>query len=67
MSIFKSFYKNKNKIALRSKLSGSLSYKQIINESNIIKKSIPKKSLILLICENKVAPIICYISAIRND
>ena len=67
MSIFKSFYKNKNKIALRSKLSGSLSYKEVIDKSNIIKNCIPKKSLILLICENKVAPIICYISAIRNN
>ena len=67
MSLFKSIQKYKNNIALISDLTGPITYNELVNQTMSIKKCIPERSLVFLITQNTVAPLICYISSIKNN
>ena len=67
MELFKKLKVFKNHTALISSATGSISYGNIINIINEIKKLIPKRSLIFLISDNNVASIISYIFSIKNN
>jgi len=67
MSLFESISNYKNNIAIINKSTGPLTYESIIKKEKIIQKHIPERSLIFLITQNTVAPLISYISAIRNN
>ena len=67
MSLFKSIQKYKNNIALISNLTGPITYSELVKQTMSIKKCIPERSLVFLITQNTVAPLICYISSIRNN
>jgi len=67
MGLFKSIENYKDNIALISNSTGPITYSNLIEKINIIKKNIPERSLIFLIAQNTVAPLIGYISSIKNN
>ena len=67
MSLFKSFYKFRDNVALISSLTGPIRYKDIENKLKEIKRIIPKRSLVFLFTENSVPSIVFYLSLIKND
>ena len=67
MRLFKSFNKYKNNIAIIDNEYSDLSYKQVLTETNKIKKKIKKKSLILIVSENSIGSLIAYIFCIINS
>ena len=67
MRLFKSFNKYKNNIAIIDKDHSDLSYKQVLTETNKIKKIIKKKSLILIVSENSLGSLLAYIFCILNN
>ena len=67
MRLFKSFNKYKNNIAIIDNNTNTLSYKQVLIETNKIKKKVKEKSLILIISENSVGSILAYIFCIINN
>lgn len=58
---------NKEKIAINSKISGPISYGLLKDKINFLEKYIAKKSLILIITKNSIAPIISYIFSANNN
>lgn len=64
--MFRSFNKFSNNVALINN-SEILTYKKLIIEIKKLKKIIPKKSLVLIITSNSLAPIISYVSGIKNS
>ena len=52
MGLFKSFNKYNKNTAIIDKEYSNLSYKQVLTETNEIKKEIKNKSLILIVSEN---------------
>ena len=67
MGLFRAFNKYKNNIAIIDKEHSDLSYKQVLKESNKIKKKIKNKSLILIISENTLGSLLAYIFCIINN
>ena len=67
MKLFKSFNKFKDNIALIDNKNTKISYKEIINQSNKIKKKIKKRSLILIISENSIGSLLSYIFCILDN
>ena len=67
MGLFRAFNKYKNNIAIIDKEHSDLSYKQVLKESNKIKKKIKIKSLILIISENTLGSLLAYIFCIINN
>ena len=67
MGLFRVFNKYKNNIAIIDKEHSDLSYKQVLKESNKIKKKIKIKSLILIISENTLGSLLAYIFCIINN
>lgn len=67
MYLFESIENYKNNIALVNQSTGSITYKQLIEKINIIKKIIPERSLVFLISQNTIAPLITYIASIKNN
>ena len=67
MGLFRAFNKYKNNIAIIDKEHSDLSYKQVLKESNEIKKKIKIKSLILIISENTLGSLLAYIFCIINN
>ena len=67
MGLFRAFNKYKNNIAIIDKEHSDLSYKQVLKESNKIKKRIKNKSLILIISENTLGSLLAYIFCIINN
>ena len=67
MGLFRAFNKYKNNIAIIDKEHSDLSYKQVLKESNEIKKKIKNKSLILIISENTLGSLLAYIFCIINN
>lgn len=64
--LFKKFH-NKKKIALLSNTSVYLTYEDLENEYDNIKKVISKYSLILIISENSIGMVANYTSLIKNE
>ncbi len=64
--LFKKFQIEKKKVALLS-TSMSLTFEDLENEYEIIKKIIPRSSLILMISDNNLGVIANYTSFIKND
>jgi len=67
MGLFRAFNKYKNNIAIIDKEHSDLTYKQVLKESNKIKKKIKIKSLILIISENTLGSLLAYIFCIINN
>jgi len=67
MRLFRSFNKFKNNIAIIDKEYSDLSYKQVLTETNKIKKKIKNKSLILIVSENSLGSLLAYIFCIMNN
>ena len=67
MRLFRDFNKYKNNIAIIDNENSNLSYKQILKETNKIKKKIKNKSLILIISENTLGSLLAYIFCIMNN
>ena len=67
MRLFKSFNKYNKNIAIIDKEYSNLSYKQVLTETNEIKKEIKNKSLILIISENSLGSLLAYIFCIINN
>ena len=67
MRLFKSFNKYNKNIAIIDKEYSNLTYKQVIVETNKIKKKIKKKSLILIVSENSLGSLLAYIFCIINN
>ncbi len=67
MILFRSFNKFKNNIAIIDKEYSDLSYKQVLTETNKIKKKIKNKSLILIVSENSLGSLLAYIFCIMNN
>ena len=67
MFLFKYIQNYKNNIALISEETGAITYNQLTQCINKIKKKIPERSLIFLISENSIASIISYIFSIKNN
>ena len=67
MRLFKNFYKYKNNIAIIDKENSDLTYKQILEETNKIKKKIKNKSLVLILSENSIGSLLAYIFCILNN
>lgn len=67
MRLFKFFKKFKNNIAIIDRENSDLSYKQIIEKTNEIKKKIKRRSLILIISENSIGSLLAYIFCITNN
>lgn len=67
MKLFKSFNKFKENIALIDNKNTKISYKEILNQSNKIKKKIKKRSLILIISENSIGSLLSYIFCILDN
>ena len=59
------FYKFRNKVALVDSKESVL-YKDLINYSFKIEKKLRKKSLTLLLADNSMDSIICYVSLIKK-
>ena len=67
MRLFKSFNKYKSNIAIIDREYSDLSYKQVLTETNKIKKKIKNKSLILIVSENSLGSLLAYIFCIINN
>ena len=67
MRLFRSFKKYKNKIAIIDQEYSDLSYREILKETNKIKKKIKNRSLILVISENSIGSLLAYIFCIINN
>ena len=67
MGLFRNFNKYKNNIAIIDKEYSDLSYKQVLKETNKIKKKIKNKSLILVVSENTLGSLLAYIFCIINN
>ena len=67
MTIFDSFKKYKNNVALISNLTGPVKYIEMEKKSYAIGKIIPKNSLVILFIDNSVPSIIFYTSLIKNN
>ncbi len=67
MGLFRAFNKYKNNIAIIDNEHSDLSYKQVLKETNKIKKKIKKKSLILIVSENTLGSLLAYIFCIINN
>ena len=65
--LFQNFKKYKKKIALISNSSKEITYENIDNKYQLIKKKINKRSLILLISENTAGILVNYITLLKND
>jgi len=65
--LFKNLKKFNNKIALISLDEKKYSYKEILETADQIESKIGNRSLIVMIADNDVAPIIGYISFIRSN
>ena len=65
--LFQNFKKYKKNTALISNLSKIITYEDIDNQYQIIKKKITKRSLILLISENTPGLIVNYTTLLKND
>ena len=65
--LFQNFKKYKKKIALISNSSKEITYENIDNKYQLIKKKIKKRSLVLLISENTVGLLVNYITLLKND
>ena len=65
--LFKNLKKFNNKIALISLDEKKYSYKEILETADQIESKIGNRSLIVMIADNDVAPIMGYISFIRSD
>ena len=59
------FYKFKNNIALRDD-DNKVSYKDLIKYSNKIEKNLKKKSLTLILADNTLSGILCYIALFKK-
>lgn len=67
MRLFKSFLNNANNIAISDGEKLNLTYRDLIVQSNNIKKQIKQKSLILIISENDIGSLIAYVFCIINN
>ena len=67
MPLFDKIRDYKNNIALVSSKYGNIKYRNIIENEYKLKKIINKRSLILIISTNSIAPIITYIFSTRNN
>ena len=67
MKLFKYFLKFKNKIAIFDKTYSNLTFQQVINQTNDLKKVIKSRSLILIISENTIGSLIAYIFCLINN
>lgn len=67
MRLFKSFNKFKNNTAIIDKEHSKLSYKEVLEKLNEIKKKVRKRSLILIISENTLGSLLSYIFCILNN
>ena len=67
MGLFKSFNKYNKNTAIIDKKYSNLSYKQVLTETNEIKKEIKNKSLILIVSENSLGSLLAYIFCIINN
>ena len=67
MRLFKSFNKYNKNIAIIDKEYSNLSYKQVLTETDEIKKEIKNRSLILIVSENSLGSLLAYIFCIIND
>ena len=67
MGLFKSFNKYNKNTAIIDKEYSNLSYKQVLTETNKIKKKIKNKSLILIVSENSLGTLLAYIFCIINN
>ena len=67
MGLFKSFNKYNENIAIIDKKYSNLSYKQVLTETNEIKKEIKNRSLILIVSENSLGSLLAYIFCIINN
>lgn len=67
MGLFRAFNKYKKNIAIIDNEHSDLSYKQVLKETNKIKKKIKNKSLILIISENTLGSLLAYIFCIINN
>jgi len=65
--LFQGIEKYGEKTALINKETGVITYNNIEDQVNILKKKIPSKSFVILLCENSIAPIIYYIFSIKNN
>ncbi len=67
MKLFKSFKKYHKNIAIVDKEYSNLSYKQVLTETNKIKKKIKNRSLLLIVLENSLGSLLAYIFCILNN
>ena len=67
MRLFKSFNKYNKNTAIIDKEYSNLSYKQVLTETNEIKKEIKNRSLILIVSENSLGSLLAYIFCIVNN
>ena len=67
MGLFKSFNKYKENIAIIDKKYSNLSYKQVLTQTNEIKKKVKNRSLILIVSENSLGSLLAYIFCIINN
>ncbi len=67
MRLFKSFNKYNKKLAIVDENYTDLSYQQVLSETDKIKKTIKKKSLILIVSENSLGSLLAYIFCILNN
>ena len=67
MGLFRLFKKYKKKIAIIDQEYSNLSYKEVLTQTDKIKKKIKKRSLILIISENSIGSLLAYIFCIIND
>ena len=67
MGLFKSFNKYNKNIAIIDKKYSDLSYKQVLIETDEIKKEIKNRSLILIVAENSLGSLLAYIFCIINN
>jgi len=67
MGLFKSFNKYNKNTAIIDKKYSHLSYKQVLIETDEIKKEIKNRSLILIVSENSLGSLVAYIFCIINN
>ena len=67
MRLFKSFNKYNKNIAIIDKEYSNLSYKQVLIETDKIKKKIKNRSLILIVSENSIGSLLAYLFCIMNN
>jgi len=67
MGLFIYFKKIKKKNAIIDQEYSNLSYKEVLTQTDKIKKKIKKRSLILIISENSIGSLLAYIFCIIND